>query len=283
MFEEISILAPGLLGASAAMAVKARGVARRVSVWARRPEARLACEQQDWCDAVHDTPEAAVSAAGLVIVCTPVGVIPNIVGQIAASLPGGAIVTDVGSTKSLVCRRCHPLVPEGRFFVGAHPMAGSEKTGMDHADGNLFQGRPCFVTPLADTDARAAEQVVRFWKALGMMPVTETPERHDEIVAQVSHLPHVLASVLCSHLAAKDAAWRGFSGSGLRDTTRVAAGSPQLWNEIIEQNREEILRAIGEFEGELHTLKSAIANKQEFAVLDMLKRGKQYRDRLNEE
>jgi cyclohexadieny/prephenate dehydrogenase len=280
VLNQITILAPGLLGASLAMAVRREALAQRVHVWARRPETRLLCEEQAWCDAAFATPEEAVKGASLVVMCTPVETLHRLARRIAGSLPEGCIVTDVGSTKSLVCRYCDAFLPETAAFVGSHPMAGSEKSGLEHARADLFGGKPCFVTPLEETSPAAVESVVRFWKSLGMQVVTASPEYHDEIVANISHLPHIIASLLCGHLAARDPQWRHYAGNGLADTTRIASGNPQLWREIIEQNRDEILRAIEGFESELHAFRSALANEQYFEIQNRLQVAKQFRDQL---
>jgi len=216
----------------------------------------------------------------MVIVCSPVETIRHLVARIAGHVKKGAIVTDVGSTKSLVTRHCHAVMPPGTAFIGSHPMAGSEKSGMAHARGDLFRGKTCFVTPLVDSHQPSVEVILRFWRELDMEVATVSPERHDEIVAHISHLPHILAVSLCSFLSTKDLDWRNFAGEGLRDTTRVAAGSPRLWKTILEQNREEIVRVISQFENELQALKAAIANERNFEVLNHLERGKAYRDSL---
>ncbi len=280
MFEQITILAPGLLGASLAAAVKDRQLARQTVIWARRAETRIACSDKSWCDAVAASPQEAVDEADLVVVCSPVETIHPLVVGIAPHLKDGALVTDVGSTKSLIARYCHTVMPKGRQFIGSHPMAGSEKSGLAHARKDLFRGKTCFVTPLVDSDEQAVETILNFWKDLDMEVASVSPERHDEIVAHISHLPHVLASVLCSFLSTKDSGWLNFAGNGLRDSTRVAAGSPAIWKSIFEQNREEIARAIDQFENELQSLKSAIVNGQSFDILNHLERGKAYRERL---
>ncbi len=279
-FDKLAILAPGLLGASLAMNARGRGLARRITVWARRAEVRQACEGSTWCDEALAEPEEAARDADFVVVCTPVSVIAGLTARVAPVCCEGAILTDVGSTKSLICREAAAAMPAGRTFVGSHPMAGSEKTGMQHADAGLFTGRHCFVTPLDDTATHAVDRVVRFWRDAGMDVATVSPEQHDEIVAHISHLPHVLASVLSSQLAGKPADWPHYAGNGLRDTTRVAAGSPGLWRDILEQNREEALRAIEGFEDELHRLKAALHNRQFAAVKSILRRGKEFRDCL---
>ncbi|MGB0416126.1 MAG: prephenate dehydrogenase [Coraliomargarita sp.] len=280
MFAQITILGPGLLGASLAMALKARGLCDRVVSWSRRPETRAKCAATDWCDAVFDCPEAAVRGSQLVVICTPVQTIVPLLEQIASSLEPDTLITDVGSTKSLICRESRGVVPETCEFIGSHPMAGSEQTGMEFAHPELFQDAACILTPLEHSSAAATEKLTRFWQALGMLVKTTSPEQHDEIVAHVSHLPHLLASTLCSYLATQDANWANLSGGGLRDSTRVAAGDPTLWRQILEQNRDEALRAIAGFEDELHRLKTALLNNDSLSIQTLLERGKDYRDRL---
>jgi prephenate dehydrogenase len=274
---QLTILAPGLLGGSVAKAARIHGLAQRIVLWARRPEARLALREQAWCDFVADTPEAAVAGASLVVIAAPVDRIVPLIRQIAPHLPAGAIVTDVGSVKGEICRLGLAAVGKSAHFVGAHPMAGSEKTGWEHASAELFARRACFVTPLPETDAQATETVVRFWRDLGCEVTTEHPDKHDEIVAHISHLPQVLASTLCAFLARRDPRWRNHSGGGLRDTTRIAGSDPALWRSILEQNRDEVLRALAGFEDELHALKAALANRDYLDLTARLERGQAYR------
>jgi prephenate dehydrogenase len=280
MFDAIAILGPGLLGASLLQAAKRRGLCQRGLVWSRRPETRLKCEGQPWCDAVFADAGDAAAAADLVIACTPVDSIVPLLEQIAPHLRPGTFVTDVGSTKSLICRHARAALPATVAFVGSHPMAGSEKTGLEHADPELFQGRAGFVTPLVDTPAADVERIARFWKALGLEVATTTPEAHDEIVAHLSHLPHLLASALCAYLSTRNPDWLHFAGPGLRDSTRVAAGDPALWKAIALQNREEILRALDGLQLELDHLRAALHNQQPFALQHLLERGRDYRLRL---
>lgn len=282
MFDEISILAPGLLGASLGQAIARDGLARRVVVWARRPEVRLACAATDWCDGTAERAEDAVKGADLVVLCPPVGAIVPLLRRIAPSLRTGALVTDVGSTKSLICHEAAALLRPENTFVGAHPMAGSEQTGMENATPELFAARHCFVTPLPETPVAATEQIIAFWKSLGMTVNSLSPERHDEIVAAISHLPHLLASSLALGLREKDASWAAFAGNGLRDTTRIAAGSPSLWREICEQNREEILRSFQDFESSLQRVRAALENRDFAHLQHLLELGRQFRQSLGD-
>lgn len=276
----LAILAPGLLGGSVAQAARHYGAASHIALWARRPEARLALRQQPWCDAVADTPAEAVRGADLVIICAPVDHIVALASEAAPGLTPGAIVTDVGSVKSEICRNATTALAGRAEFVGSHPMAGSEKTGWEHARANLFAGRTVFVTPRPETSPAHAERVAAFWHALEAEVATVSPELHDEIVANISHLPQVLASTLCAGLARHDVSWRNFAGGGLRDTTRIAGSDPKLWKTILEQNRDEVLRALRAYQDELHHMERALDNRDWFEVQAILERARAYRSQF---
>jgi prephenate dehydrogenase len=277
---QLTILAPGLLGGSVAQAARAAHAAQRIVLWARRPEARLKLRAQSWCDAVADTPEAAADGASLVVIASPVDRIAPLARQIAAALPAGAIVTDVGSVKGEIARLGHEALGARAHFVGSHPMAGSEKTGWEHGTAELFRGRTCFVTPLPATAAAATDTVAAFWHALGSEVVTVGADQHDEIVAHISHLPQMIASALCAFLAGKNPAWRNYAGGGLRDTTRIAGSDAQLWRTILEQNRDEVLRALSQFQDELHHFRTALANRDFVELAARMERGRSYRDQF---
>jgi prephenate dehydrogenase len=280
VFDQIAILAPGLLGASVARAVRHYRVARNITLWARRPETGLQLQRQPWCDRIAGSPEEAVRTAQLVLVCAPVDQIIPLVSQVAAHLPAGALVTDVGSVKGEICRQGHKALTPRAHFVGSHPMAGSEKTGWEHGRADLFVRRTVFVTPLPETPPTIAGRVAAFWTALEAEVATVEPDAHDEIVAHLSHLPQVLASTLCAFLAGRDARWRNYAGGGLRDTTRIAGSDPKLWRTILEQNRDEILRALRGYQEGLHGLERALANRDWFEVQAILERGRAYRDQF---
>jgi cyclohexadieny/prephenate dehydrogenase len=280
VLEQLTILAPGLLGGSVARTARARSLAKRIVIWARRPEARIQLRAQPWCDAAPDTIEEAVATASLVVLAPPVDRIVTMAEEIAPALPAGAIVTDVGSVKGDIARRAHQALRKDTHFVGSHPMAGSEKTGWENATDTLFNQRTCFVTPLPDTDAAATALVVRFWQDTGMNVATVSPDEHDEIVAHISHLPQVIASTLCAFLAGKNPAWRDFAGGGLRDTTRIAGSDATMWRAIFEHNRDEILRALRQYEDALHAFQTALANRNYPELVSQLQRGKAYRDQF---
>lgn len=280
VFDQITILAPGLLGASVAWAAHQRQLARCIHVWARRDETRQQCASLPWCNAVHETAQEAVRGADFIILAPPVDVIPELLRQIKTCCQPGALVTDVGSTKSQICRAASEIFPPGVHFIGSHPMAGSEKNGLGYADANLFVGRACIVTPIAATPSDPLNRLMQFWRALDMYVVTMPPADHDQSVANISHLPHLLASVLAAYLARNPMEWRSLAGNGLRDVTRIASGSPELWLSILNQNRQEVLQALRQFKQQLHIFEQALTECDDAAILQLLQIGKSFRDSL---
>lgn len=275
MFDQLTILAPGLLGASLGMAAKAAGTVKAVHVWARRQVIRDACLRMDWCDRVFANESAAVEGADIVVVCAPVDIIPALVNQVRPALTETAIITDVGSTKGSICGKCAAT----KQFIGSHPMAGSEKAGMDSARVDLFQNMPCLVTPLEGSQTDQLHRLCAFWESIGMQVSIVTPQEHDRIVARISHLPHLLASALARQLEEEPRELDRFAGNGLRDTTRVAAGSPSLWRSIFANNTIELLKGIGAFEAQLAEAK-ALLEAGRFAELEsFLADGQRFRKR----
>lgn len=280
MFQTITIIAPGLLGASLGIAAREKGLAQNVSVWARRQETVDALAEKPWCARASTDLDQACRDAELIVLCSPVNSIITLAKQLATFVQGSPIVTDVGSVKADIVQHCETVLAGKAHFIGSHPMAGSEKTGMDNACGALFESRSCFVTPSPKSNSEALAKTIAFWQAVGSTVIEETPDKHDEIVAQVSHLPHLIASSLAAFLAARCPSAADYCGNGLRDTTRVASGSPELWREIVGQNRHEVLRALRDYQDHLQALSAAIANEDELQLLQQLADGKTFRDQL---
>ncbi len=281
-FETVCILAPGLLGASVAMACKKNRIAKKLNVWSRRSSTRAKLAGMEWCDTVSSSPQEAAKEADLVVICTPVDFVVPLYNEIKSSLKRGTLATDVGSTKSLICRQVNSTSENDITFIGSHPMAGSEKTGMDHADEDLFVNRPCIITPLETSQEDAILRIIQFWKSLGAITCVRSPEQHDEIVAHISHLPHILASTLCHLIDQEPEDWRPLASTGLMDTTRIAAGDPAMWKAIIESNTEEIRRALSKYQDELYRIQSALTNGNMVEIVKVLENGKQFRNRLGD-
>lgn len=281
-FGEIAILGTGLLGASFAYAAKNCGLCETISAWSRSESTREKCAKMaNIFDAVYSTPQEAVKDADLTLICTPTANIPVLAAIIAPHLKKGSLVTDVGSVKGKICPLCAEVIAaNGAHFVGSHPMAGSEKIGIDFADAKLFDFRPCFVTPLSEQDECAATAISKAWSALGMRVHIVTPALHDAIVARVSHLPHLAATLICETAADFDINLLPYTGPGFKDTTRVASGSPQIWESIIADNSAEILSTLKEYSARLNALISEIELGDVKKIAAGLKKAKTFRDKL---
>lgn len=192
-------------------------------------------------DEAYESPAEAVRGAEWVILCTPVGRLAPLLAEISPNLERGTIVTDVGSTKRTVVRAAESALPEGVHFVGSHPMAGSEKRGVEFARADLFEKAVCITTPVPQTDPSALDQVEAFWRSLGMRTARLSPEEHDLLLADISHLPHVLAAALVA--MQQDAAF-DLCGKGFLDMTRIAGGDPGLWRDILLDNRHNVRQSL---------------------------------------
>lgn len=262
MYNSLSIIGPGLLGASIAMSVYQKKLAKEVHLWARNEEKRASCLKNDWCDHVHESLESTVKNSDFILLCTPVDTIIPILNTIAPHLAPNAIVTDVGSVKGSICSQAKTISNNAHFhFIGSHPMAGSEKSGMEHASAELLKQATCIITPTEHTDPLTLEKVTQFWSKLEMNPVHMSPENHDSLIAKISHLPHIVASVLAASLSDIPDEQFQYAGGGLKDTTRVAGGSPDLWQSIVSQNSDQILKSIDQFEETLKVLKNSLASQ----------------------
>jgi prephenate dehydrogenase len=249
--QNIAILGIGLMGASLALGLKKRGFAGRILGYARREETRAQALADGIADAVFDDPAEAVREADLVVVCVPIWTIAKLAGQIVPALKPGAVVTDVGSTKSELLKTMEPLFKDSAaHFVGSHPIAGSEKTGIEAGDPDLYQGRLTVVCP-----SEGASAISSLWKSVGSEVVEMSPEQHDAMLASTSHLPHMVAAALARSVADGDPANKAnFCGTGFKDTTRVASGSADMWVDIIDTNRAALETELERFHEELQGL-----------------------------
>lgn len=250
---------------------KKRGVVAVCSAWSRSEQTRELCRRERYIDEVCETPEDAVRDADCVVACVPVNRIVPLLMQVAPALKPGALVTDVGSTKASICAEADALLPEAVCFAGSHPMAGSELNGILAARDDLLENRLCFIAD--DPRSRrtgARERTEAFWAALGMRTRRVEPKEHDAIVAHVSHLPHSVAVALSATLACNPRDWCECGAGGMRDTTRVSAGNPQVWRSILEENRNEILPAIELFRERLDALASALREEDSDRLLEIL-------------
>lgn len=279
MFSErvISIYGPGLLGGSVALAVLERMPGVRVRFWARRESAEAQIRARGIEAEFFTDPASAAVGASLIILCTPVETMPRLANAIAgAELAEDCLVTDVGSVKGDVVRALEPVL--GARFLGSHPMAGSEKTGIDVARADLFENAACLLTPTEATPPASLERLRRFWKALGCRILEFGPDEHDEKVARISHLPHMMAVVTTLAALRGDADAIACVAGGFRDTTRVAAGDPGLWTGIAMGNRPALVSRLKEAASTLSELVGLLESADEEALRQFLAEAKALRD-----
>ena len=273
----LAILGPGLLGGSIALAARERGT-HRVAMWARRAEAVAEVESLGVADRASTDLRSIVADAALVVLCVPVGAMPALARQIVEVIPSDAIVTDVGSVKAAVCAELGAIFHERGHFVGSHPMAGSEQTGIGAARADLFVDAVSIVTPDEASDSAAVATVAEFWHSLGSRVLQVAPAEHDRIVALVSHLPHLLAAALVNTVASENARAFDFCGPGFRDTTRVAGGPPAMWAEILRTNRVAVREAAEALIEKLREIATLLDRDQ--PMNEFLTQAKTQRDRL---
>jgi len=228
-------------------------------------------------------PREGVRGADLVFVATPVCTIPAVVAEIAPYLSPGCIVTDGGSVKEFVVNACEPLMPPGTFFVGGHPIAGTEHSGVEASFATLYQGKRCIVTPTGNTDAAALEKVVELWTIAGSAVPLMDPVQHDRVVAAISHLPHMVAYSLVNAVDGYDrfgGDLLSFSAGGFRDFTRIASSDPVMWRDIALTNREAILETMDFFTGYLEKLRDLIEAEDAAGLEWFFLNSKQKRDAI---
>jgi len=246
------IIGVGLLGTSLGLAAKKRNLADTVIGIGHRRETLDIALKRGAVDSVStEINDLKTINNGLAIICTPVRTIVEYAEKIS-SINGNVLLSDVGSTKGTICRE---LERRGCRFIGAHPIAGSEKSGPVFGDAHLFQDRLTVLTPTLASRPEDVETLRTFWESLDARVVCLEPEQHDTILAKTSHLPHAVAAVLASLLEESE---QPFCGTGFSDTTRIAAGSPAVWTDIFVENRQELLAVLGQFGDRLELLKTLL-------------------------
>ena len=282
-FRKITIIGVGLLGGSIGLAVKRRKLVSPggVAGFVRRVASLKDCEKAGAMDFATTDLLAAVWDADLVILCTPLAQMRSRVLEMLPALKRGALVTDVGSVKAGVVRGLEPLVAgAGAHFVGSHPMAGAERTGVGAASARLFVNAVCVVTPTGNSKPAAVGKVERFWKALGARTLRLAPAEHDLLVSRSSHLPHVLAATLAGYVLkpAHSKHQAALCANGFRDTTRIASGSPEMWRDIALANRKNLDRALEGFGSDLKKFRRALARANAPAITKFFEAAKARRD-----
>jgi prephenate dehydrogenase len=281
VWNRVAIVGVGLIGGSIGLALVRRGLAGHVVGIGHRA-ATLATAQR--LGAVQSTTEdlaSGVAGADLVVICTPVASIVERTLAAARTCAAGTLITDAGSTKAAIVREVESQLHGGHGwktgvrFLGSHPIAGDQRKGAEYARADLFEGRVAVLTPTANTASEDRQTLAEFWTALGSRVVEMEPDEHDRALAAISHLPHVAASAVAA-ATSQDLVY--LAAGGWIDTTRVAAGDPALWQQILLSNREHVLAAVDRLNEKLNGLRQAIENRDAAELERLLAEAKRIRD-----
>ena len=280
-WKKITLVGVGLLGGSLGMALKRQRLAGSVVGFVRRKASVSECKKLRAVDEATRDLQRAVKGAELIVLCTPLAQMRPLVKQMLPALERGAIVTDVGSVKASVVQDLEAMIAKaGGRFVGGHPMAGAEKNGVAAARADLFMNAVCVITPTRKSDQAAVRKLEALWESVGSRVITITPEAHDDLVSRSSHLPHVVAAELANFvLSPKHPKEQpNLCANGFRDTTRIAAGSPEMWRDIALANRENLARALGTFINDLQGFRRALKSGKQQVIAKFFEQAKQRRD-----
>ena len=282
LFETVTIVGVGLLGASLGLALKQKTLAGKIrGVGRRQPSLDTALEMGAIDEAYLDLTEAALGA-DLIVICTPAAAVLQALDTIRPVCGKSAVVTDVASTKTAICAHVKQAWAEPYRFVGSHPMAGSEKFGPEHAEVDLYQGSICLVEKFNKHARDAHLAVLRLWEALGARVVQVDPEFHDAMVAKTSHVPHIVAAALAQLLDDAGGEEAPFIGAGFLDTTRVADGRPEVWRDICLTNSEAIETKLREVIQLLEEASGAVVRRDGPRLEEFFQKGRDARGRVLE-
>jgi prephenate dehydrogenase len=253
-FDRVTILGVGLIGASFALAMKKHAFCNHLTGHGRRLENLEKAKEMGIIDSLELNPVKACADSDLVLFATPVGTFIDITKKIRPALKKGVLITDVGSVKGSLVYDMEALMPDDASFIGCHPIAGSNRSGIETAAAGIFTGAKCIITPTEKTSRDALDSLIHIWKTFGCTVELVNPDEHDRIYALVSHLPHLIAYAIVNSVADVDSLYLKFSGQGFLDTTRIASSSSELWRDICILNKDNLLKSIDIFKSNLERL-----------------------------
>lgn len=273
----IAIAGVGALGASIGLSLKARGFNGTITGIIRSSSQGPALIEKHIVDTVRTFDDNDLSTIDLLVICTPVSHIIGTLVKLSPHLSKDCIVTDIGSVKSSIV--LHKDIPGHMKFVGSHPMAGTEKSGFIHGFAGFYTDKPCILTPLPHTDASALNRVKLFWEYLGARVYQTDPAMHDAMISLVSHLPHVLSFAFMHSVMEGNRQWPdllNLTGGSFRDFSRIAGSSPDIWLDILMENRASVIASIENYESHLCRLKANLTNGQADQLKEFISRASQF-------
>ena len=247
----MTILGVGLIGASLAQSCRQRKIVNTIVGFGRNAANLKKAQERHIIDSGSTDLKTAVEGSDLIVLCTPVGSLADRVREMIPFLKKGCIITDAGSVKGALVEEIDALVPDTIYYVGAHPIAGGEKSGLEASSADLLTGAKCIITPTTGTQAEALQRVTEFWAGVGMQTMDMDAHEHDMVFGALSHLPHVVAYALMNTVANVKTESRGdilsMSGGGLKDITRIASSDPVMWRDICLKNKRPVVTLIDQF------------------------------------
>jgi len=276
MFNQLGVIGCGLMGGSFALALKRAGLVQHVVGYSKSPTTTELAKRMGVIDVAAESALRAVAGSDVVLISVPVSATEATFNAMRAGIRDGMLIMDVGSTKRDVVDTARRVLRDKNqltHFVPAHPIAGSEQSGVAHADATLYNGRQVILTPLPQTQPELLQKATDVWTAIGAQVLRMTPENHDAAFAAVSHLPHLLAFACFSAIAGQPAGrdFLSLAGPGFRDFTRIAASDPAVWRDILLANREEVLKQSQRFRFSLDALEHAMLAGNAQALEDMIR------------
>lgn len=278
-FDKVTVLGVGLIGASFALAIRKEGLCRHIAGTGRSEQNLAKARDLGIIDSYNLDPSASCIDSELIFLSTPVGTFEDLIKKCSTSFRKGAIVTDAGSVKGSLVYKIEGLLPSHVRYIGGHPIAGSDRSGIDSSNAGLFRDALCIITPTEKSDAEALQVVTDMWKSLGSKVLQMEPETHDRVYGAVSHLPHVIAFMLMNTVHDIDPSYLEFSGQGFKDLTRIASSSPELWRDICLFNKENLVPMLSLFQKHLELFRKylndsdSLSIEREFAEARKLRNG----------
>jgi len=278
LFRRVAIIGVGLIGGSISLAMKKHRLVREIVGISRRHSSLMYAFKNKIIDRYATNVQKAVQNCDLVIMAVPVKTMIDLLPAIGKHVKRGTIITDVGSTKATIVEAAHKYLPQHSFFVGSHPIAGSEKKGAMFANAQLFENSLCVMTPTDKTNRNAKDRVKNLWNKLGAEVKFLPPDEHDKILSYVSHVPHVLAYGL---IEAVPPEYLEYVSGGLRDMTRIASSDPYVWSEICMENSKNIAQSLDKFIKVLSSYRKSIVSKDQKNLTEDFKNSKNKRDGIS--
>lgn len=284
LYEQVTILGVGLLGASIAKAMRHEGLTGKIIGHGRNEENLKKAVELKIIDSGSSDIKSAVENSDLIIMCVPVGRMASLASEFVPWIKKGCHITDVGSVKGSLVEALEKIIDESAHFIGSHPLAGGEKSGLSASHKDLFDGARCIITPTVKSNSDALNKISILWEKIGMKVSTMDAEEHDQALGAVSHLPHVVAYALMNTVGdlktSDDEKYLSFSAGGLRDTTRIASSDPVMWRDICTHNSKQLLKCIDQFQESLGMIKEYIEKEEGGKLEESFKSANEHRLKL---